>query len=118
MISRSSSSSIRNFFAKSRSFLSGNSEFTTSILAVGHLTTPFISVYPWVSRFGTKYADPATLPTGNGLSVAFSPSGNDIAVAHPTTPFISVYPWSSGFGTKYTDPATLPAEGSRGVAWK
>jgi hypothetical protein len=53
-------------------------------------------------------ANPATLPTGNGYAVTFSPDGANIAVAHLSSPFISVYPWSSGFGTKYADPATLP----------
>ena len=44
-----------------------------SDIAVAHTTSPFISVYPWSSGFGTKYANPATLPTGFGRSVAFSP---------------------------------------------
>ena len=43
-------------------------------LAVVHSTSPYISVYPWSSGFGTKYSDPSTLPTGNGKSVAFSPA--------------------------------------------
>ena len=77
----------------------------------------FITVYPWSSGFGTKYANPATLPTGTGQTVAFSPNGADIAVAHSTTPFITAYPWSSGFGTKYSNPATLPTGTSAGVAF-
>jgi len=41
-------------------------------IALAHDTSPFISVYPWsVSGFGTKYANPATLPTGNGSGVSF-----------------------------------------------
>jgi hypothetical protein len=42
-------------------------------LAVAHNALPFITVYPWSgSGFGTKYANPATLPTGTaGISVAF-----------------------------------------------
>ena len=72
-----------------------------------------VSVYPWTSGtgFGTRYADPATLPGTNGFSVAFSTDGNDIAVGYDTSPFVSVYPWTSGtgFGAKYADPATLPA---------
>ena len=90
----------------------------TETIAVTHFDSPYISVYPWSSGFGTKYADPATLPAGNSYGgVAFSPSGNDIAVGHDTTPFISVYPWSAGFGTKYADPATLPTGTGVGVAW-
>jgi hypothetical protein len=89
-------------------------------IAVAHAGTPFISVYPWSSGFGAKYANPATLPTGDpntGRLIAFSPDGADIAVGHTTTPFISVYPWSSGFGTKYADPATLPTGTGLGVAF-
>ena len=63
--------------------------------------------------FGVKYANPATLPSNRGFSVAFSPAGNAIAVAHVSSPDITVYPWStgSGFGAKYTNPATLPIVG-------
>ena len=88
-------------------------------IAVAHATTPFVSAYPWSgSGFGTKYADPATLPTGTGTDVAFSPSGNAIAVSHTTTPFVSAYPWSgSGFGTKFSNPATLPASNGTDVAF-
>lgn len=49
--------------------------------------------------FGTKYANPATLPTtASGLldpdltSVTFNSINATIAVAHNTTPFISTYP--------------------------
>jgi len=31
-------------------------------LAVAHVTSPWISVYPWDSGFGAKYTDPSTLP--------------------------------------------------------
>ena len=42
-------------------------------LAVAHLTTPYITAYPWSgSGFGTKFANPATLPTGDGQGVAFT----------------------------------------------
>jgi 3D (Asp-Asp-Asp) domain-containing protein len=57
----------------------------TAYIAVAHATSPFISVYPWSGGFGTKYSDPATLPAGTGLGVAFSPSGADIAVAQETS---------------------------------
>jgi hypothetical protein len=87
-------------------------------IAVAHYTSPFVSAYPWTpgTGFGTKYANPGTLPTGIGYGVAFCGS-TDIAVAHATTPFISAYPWTpgSGFGTKYADPGTLPANTGYGV---
>jgi hypothetical protein len=79
-------------------------------VAVAHAGSPYVTAYLWSSSgFGTKYADPATLPTGTGIGVAFSPVGGAIAVSHSTAPIITAYPWSgSGFGTKYADPATLP----------
>ena len=68
--------------------------------------------------FGVKYTNPATLPTGTGFGVAFSPAGDTIAVAHFISLFITAYPWSaSGFGTKYTNPATLPTGDGVGVAF-
>lgn len=92
---------------------------TRIYIAVTYDTPPYVAAYPWSgSGFGTKYANPATLPTDSGTAVAFSPAGNSIAVAHFATPFISTYPWSvSGFGTKYSDPATLPTGNSRSVAF-
>ena len=86
-------------------------------IAVAHFGSPNISAYPWSSGFGTKYADPATLPTGRGEQVAFKPQGDAIAVAHSTSPHVTAYPWSSGFGTKYANPATLPPAGY-GVAFR
>ena len=88
-------------------------------VAVAHTSSPFITAYPWSSSgFGTKYANPATLPASTGNGLAFSPDGSAIAVAHGVTPFISAYPWSSsGFGTKYANPATLPASSGIGVAF-
>lgn len=93
---------------------------TGDTIAVGHGTTPFISVYPWTtaSGFGTKYADPATLPPNYCAGVAFNPAGTALAVVHPNSPYISVYPWSgAGFGTKFANPATLPPNNGAGVTF-
>ena len=40
-------------------------------IAVAHATSPFISAYPWNPGFGTKYANPATLPGTEGFGVGF-----------------------------------------------
>ena len=80
-------------------------------VAVAHDTTPFITAYPWTAGtgFGVKYANPATLPGGDGKGVAFC-GNTDIAVTHFSSPRISAYPWTprTGFGVKYANPATLP----------
>jgi hypothetical protein len=52
-------------------------------ISIAYNGTPYISVHPWSAGFGTKYANPATLPPSNGQSVAFNPDGTAIAVAHP-----------------------------------
>lgn len=80
----------------------------------------YLDVYNWnsTSGFGSRYANPGTIPTGPAYAVAFSPANNAIAFAHATTPFVTAYPWSgSGFGTKYANPATLPAGQGSGVAF-
>lgn len=42
-------------------------------IAASYGTSPYINAYPWSSSgFGAKYANPATLPAGQGASVAFS----------------------------------------------
>jgi hypothetical protein len=91
---------------------------TGSSIAVAHSSTPYITAYPWNAGFGVKYANPATLPAGNGQSVAFNAANNAIAVGIDQSPFIIAYPWSGvGFGTKYTNPATLPPSVCTGVAF-
>jgi hypothetical protein len=89
-------------------------------IAVAHNSTPYIAAYPWSgSGFGSKFANPAALPTNPGYNVSFSKDGNQIAIGHGgASPFVTVYPWSgSGFGTKYADPISAPPGGVLGVAW-
>jgi hypothetical protein len=80
--------------------------------------SPFVFVYPWTTGvgFGSKYADPATLPTG-ATEVAFAE--DVIAVSHTTSPYVSVYPFSTagGFGSKYANPGTLPTGAANDVSW-
>lgn len=68
--------------------------------------------------YTVKAQNPATLPAGSALAIAFSPDGAYVAVAHSSPPGISVYPWNGvQFGPKFTDPATLPVGNGTGVAW-
>ena len=92
-------------------YFADNDYVATQVLAVAHDTTPFVTAYPWsTSGFGVKFANPATLPTGNVRGAAFSTAGTELAVAHLASPFVTAYPWSSsGFGVKFANPATLPA---------
>lgn len=95
--------------------------FSTSsdLAAVNSGSSPHVTAYPWTDAggFGTKYANPATIPF-NSHFVAFSPSGADIAnVSSFASPFIQAYPWTvgTGWGAKYANPGTLPGGGCRGV---
>ena len=109
-----------NNVVKSDSMLVGNREYANSQIALAHNGTPFVSVYNWLeNNFGSKYANPATLPGGTGNGVVFNAAGTDIAIAHTNTPYITVYPWSNsaGFGTKYSNPATLPTANGLSVAF-
>ena len=88
--------------------------------AIAHNTSPYISAYPWSKNtgIGGRYNNPATLPTGTALGVAFAPAADAVAVAHSSSPYITAYPWSiTGFGVKYANPATLPGTFGLGVAF-
>ena len=79
-------------------------------IALAHSNSPYLNVYPWDpdNGFGTKYANPSTLPKFQGDTVSWRTGGTDIAVVTNFSPFVWVYPWDEGFGTKYSDPSTLP----------
>jgi hypothetical protein len=76
------------------------------LLAVAH-TSPFVTIYDQEIDTFTKLADPATLPAGTGVGVAFSSDDTYMAVAHSTSPFITIYKRSGDTFTKLADPATL-----------
>ena len=80
-----------------------------------------ITAWPWTgSGFGTKYSDPATLPTSITMQPAANPTSTVIAYANTTSALnrIAAYPWSSsGFGTKYANPSPAPAGGAYGLSF-
>ena len=73
-----------------------------------------IIAYAWsTAGFGTKFADPATLPAvGNSGSnrgkSRFTKDGNNLIIGSNSSPYIHAWAWSAGFGTKYSDPSNLP----------
>ena len=105
--------------------LSGGRPPYTGDIAVSSSASPYVLVYAWTSTgFGTKYTDPATLPTtpiSIGKSVVFHPQKHTIIIGSTTSPYISAYPWTTGtgFGTKFADPSTAPVAltTGRGVAF-
>jgi hypothetical protein len=80
----------------------------SEFMAISHVVSPFVSVYAWDDGFGSKFANPATLPTGNGSRIEFSRSNATLMVSHPSSsPYISAYAWSgTGFGSKFADPGS------------
>ena len=77
-------------------------------LAVGHYTSPHLTIYKRSGDTFTKLADPGDLPAGNGSGCAFSYDGTYLAVAHVTTPYITIYKRSGDTFTKLDNPAILP----------
>lgn len=91
-----------------------------TMLGVVSQNTPFIHVFPITSAgIGTKFANPVTLPPGQGRQVGFSPDDNNVALAGASTPQVSAYPISpSGFGTRYANPSpALPTGTQSGAQW-
>jgi hypothetical protein len=82
-------------------------------LAIGHATSPRVSVYPFTSAngYGTKYSDPSTLPFTTARGVSFSNGAIVLASRSSSSTTTSAFPeawaWSdaSGFGTRYSNPS-------------
>lgn len=97
-----------------------------SHVAVGHATTPFMSIYECGGiGYGSKVANPSTLPANTVTNMAWSPFGDFLAVLTQTTPFLQVWEFdqlNGSFGTYVTPPVTLPAggqtAGGHAVAWR
>lgn len=83
--------------------------YDSATIAVSSSSSPYISVYPWNPGFGTKYANPATLPA-SGTSTVFNNDKTKLVVGADITPFIYMYNWSLGFGTKVSDPGSIPPD--------
>ena len=88
-------------------------------IAAGSKLSPYVHAWAWDSStgFGSKFSDPATLPSGRSYGCKFSPDGKYVGFANINSPYIFVYPWTnSGFGTKFANPSLPPAE-ARGIGW-
>jgi hypothetical protein len=85
--------------------------------AVGHSTTPFITVYGQDGDTSTKLSDPAVLPPSTGNGTAWSPGATHLAVAHINAPYLTVYSRSGTTLTKLADPSTTPNSTGWSVSW-
>jgi hypothetical protein len=96
--------------------------FTKSGTQCGFSTnnSPFQYGYPFTTGtgFGTKYANPASLPSGLGIGIDFDDTTAFVAGGGRASPYLEVWDWSgSGFGSKYSNPATLPTGGGNNPKW-
>lgn len=78
---------------------------TAIIFGIVDNTTP-LAAYPFTSGtgFGTKYSDPATLPTSQTTFVAWDENTQTVITSQGnSSPYINAYPFSgSGWGTRFT----------------
>ena len=86
-------------------------------LAVGHGTTPCITVYSYYADVFTKRPNPDVLPSTEGRGCAFSRDGIYLAVAHSAGTFITIYKRSGDTFTKLANPGTLPPLSAYGCAF-
>jgi len=77
-------------------------------VAMSGSTTPYLEAWPWSAGFGSKYADPGTLPEADCYSIAFTPSKAAVIVGINASPYIGAWHFASGWGSRYSNPASLP----------
>ena len=93
---------------------------SNAYLAVGHDTTPFLSVYPCSSSaFGAKLGNPGSLPAASGRGVAFRAGDAFLAVGQDNASAPIDYAFNNGgggsIGTKYSMFNPPAAAGGRAV---
>ena len=81
--------------------------FNDLYCAVGHQTTPFITIYKIAGDTYTKLADPAVIPTAPASPV-FSFDSVYLGCGVQGTPNLVLYKRSGDTFTKIADPATMP----------
>lgn len=69
--------------------------------------SPYIFAYPWTqaSGFGTKKANPTTLPQSVS---SIDTQEEEVVIAQGVSPYVVAYPFISSWGTKYANPVSLP----------
>lgn len=90
---------------------------SATYLAVGHATSPYISVYSRSGTTLTKLSNPATLPSGQVQGIAWDPTGEFLAVAESGGAFVTVYQRSGSTLTKLTDPPGFTGNNAFAVSW-
>lgn len=88
------------------------------LLATGHSSSPFLSVYEYDEASGslTKLDNPATLPGNIVYAAAWNPDGDILVCGGVTTRFIA-YRYVDGALVKIDDPDVLPAGTTYAITW-
>jgi WD40 repeat protein len=93
-------------------------------IAVGHDSTPFLTVYDLNTGVPVKLANPSTLPTGAVKGCAWFPddatSYRYLAVAHTNSPYITIYKLTVSTTptmVKLADPSSLPDGNGMDCRW-
>jgi len=81
--------------------------------------TPFLAAFPFTGTgFGSKVADPASLPSGTQFNLKLNPAGTYLAGCGAVSPYINVWAWTgTAWGTKSSNPGTLPTGATYALAW-
>lgn len=83
-----------------------NSDDKTLDVAIGSNSSPFINAYTFASGtgFGTKYTNPASLPSYRIYEPAFCGTTDIACASYGKSVPLPIYPWTSGvgFGARYT----------------
>lgn len=91
---------------------------TDSLIGYGGYTTSSVKIfhmYSWNNEigFGSKFADPSTLPPGGILDITSNSDSTIIFACSENSPGLLAYDWSDGFGTKYANPTGIGSDGTR-----
>jgi len=88
-----------------------------NFVAIGHQTSPYISIYQRSGITFTKIADPSTLPVTSVDAIAWTPNSEILVVGHGSSPNLTLYQRSGTVFTKISDPATLPGGTVNCLSW-
>lgn len=77
-----------------------------TVFYAGGSSTPYVHAWafnPSTLTYGTKFADPASLPSSDGYAMTMNSANNVVFYGERLSPFAEAWAWdnTTGFGTKY-----------------
>lgn len=91
----------------------------STVVFAAIVPSPYVAAYTFSasSGFGTKWSNPATIPTAYSYAIAVNPAGTYVAFGNGGSPYLFVYPYTTSFGTKVADPSSAVTAGATKVSW-